>query len=85
MRPHGEKKWKNLPLIEGKINDYVFEITSSKNIFFFLHSNEKLRVFATEAFRSENSTETSNYSTEVSVETRETFESVTKIPKFRFC
>jgi len=34
-----------------------------------LHSNEKFRVFATEAFRSEKSTETSDYSTEVSVET----------------
>jgi hypothetical protein len=29
-----------------------------------VHSNEKLRVFASEAFRSEKSTETFNYSTE---------------------
>jgi hypothetical protein len=36
---------------------------------FTLHSNEKLQVFATEAFRSEKSTKTSNYSTEVTVET----------------
>jgi hypothetical protein len=49
------------------------------------HSNEKLRVFATEAFHSEKSTETSNYSTEVSVETHETFESISRSPKFRFC
>jgi hypothetical protein len=44
-----------------------------------LHSNEKFRVFATEVFRSEKSTETSNYSTEVSVETHETFESVSRL------
>jgi hypothetical protein len=50
------------------------------NFFFYLHSNEKLRVFATEAFRSEKSTETSNYSTEVSVETHETFESISRSP-----
>jgi hypothetical protein len=50
----------------------------------FLHSNEKLRVFASEAFRSEKSTETSNHSTEVSVETHEPFESISKSPKFRF-
>jgi hypothetical protein len=50
-----------------------------------LHSNEKLRVFATEAFRSQKSTETPNYSTEVSVETCEIFESVSINPKIRFC
>jgi hypothetical protein len=49
-----------------------------------LHSNEKLRVFATEAFRSVKSTEISNYSTEVSVGTHETFESISRSPKFRF-
>jgi hypothetical protein len=48
-----------------------------------LHSNSKFRVFATEAFRSEKSTETSDYSTEVSGETNEKFESITT-PKFRF-
>ena len=50
-----------------------------------MHSNEKFRVFATEAFRSEKSTETSDYSTEVSVETPETFESLSISPKFRYC
>jgi hypothetical protein len=40
------------------------------------HSNSKFRVFATEAFRSGKSTETSDNSTEVSGEINETFESV---------
>jgi hypothetical protein len=48
-----------------------------------IHSNEKLRVSAIETFRSEKSTETSNYSTEVSVENRQIFESVSISPKFR--
>jgi hypothetical protein len=45
---------------------------------------KKFRVFATEAFRSENSTETIDNSTEVSGEINETFESVSLPPKFRF-
>jgi hypothetical protein len=42
-------------------------------------------MLATEAFRSEKFTEISYYSTEVSVETRENFESVSRSPKFRYC
>jgi hypothetical protein len=38
-----------------------------KNVPKLIHSNSKFRVFATEAFRSEKSTETSDYLTEVSV------------------
>jgi hypothetical protein len=71
---------------------YLYIIVSFVMVFlehifekFALHSNEKLRVFATEAFRSEKSTETSNYSTEVSIETHETFESISRSPKFYFC
>jgi hypothetical protein len=47
-----------------------------------IHSNSKFRVFATEAFRSENSTESSDFSTEVSDETKKTFDSVSTTPKF---
>jgi hypothetical protein len=50
----------------------------------FVHSNSKFRVFTTEAFRSEKSTETSEDSIEVSGEINETFESVSTHPKFRF-
>jgi predicted ATP-grasp superfamily ATP-dependent carboligase len=49
-----------------------------------LHSNLKFRVFATEAFRSENLTETAAYLTEVLSEINERFESVSISPKFRF-
>jgi hypothetical protein len=51
---------------------------------FSVHSNSKFRVFATEAFRSEKSTETTDISTEVSGEINETFEAVSITPKFRF-
>jgi hypothetical protein len=50
-----------------------------------LHSNEKLRVFAAEASRSEKLTETYNYSTEVSVQTHETFDFFSISPKFSLC
>jgi hypothetical protein len=61
---------------KGKDNTKAFE--------FPIHSNSKFRVFATEAFRSEKSTETSDNSTNVSGEINETFESVSTHPKFRF-
>jgi hypothetical protein len=48
------------------------------------HSNSKFLVFATEAFRSEKFTETSDYLTEVLREINETFESVSISLKFRF-
>jgi hypothetical protein len=49
-----------------------------------IHSNSKFRIFATEAFRFEKYTETSDSTTEVSSEINETFESVSISSKFRF-
>jgi hypothetical protein len=49
-----------------------------------MYSNSKFRDSATEAFRFEKSTETSDYLTEVSGEINETLESVSISPKFRF-
>jgi hypothetical protein len=55
-----------------------------KTLFFqpTIHSNSKFQVFATKAFRSEKSTETSDNSTEVSGKINKTFESVTISPIF---
>jgi hypothetical protein len=56
----------------------------TRNMNFLVHSNSKFRVFATEAFCSEKSTETTDNSTEVSGEINETFLSVSMSPKFCF-
>jgi hypothetical protein len=55
--------------------DLVGVHESIRKIFtvYTVHSNSKFRVFATEAFRSEKSTETSDNSTEVSGEINEKF------------
>jgi hypothetical protein len=47
-------------------------------------SSSKFRVFATKAFRSEKSRETSDNLTEISGEINKTFETVSTTPKFRF-
>jgi hypothetical protein len=61
--------------VEAFYTENIFKLGKT-GTFNDLHSNQKFRVFATEAFRSEKSSETSDNSTEVSREINEIFESV---------
>jgi hypothetical protein len=56
--------------------DNLMEEIDEGELLNYLHSDSKFRVFATEPFRSEKSTQISDNSTEVSGEINETFESV---------
>jgi hypothetical protein len=60
------------------------KILDKNAVRFVVHSNSKFRIFATETFRSDKSTEISDYFTKDSGEINETFESVSISPKFVF-
>jgi hypothetical protein len=67
--------WVRKPEVSGQ----TFQLKTSVKVVFrnaSVYSNSKFRVCATDAFRSEKSTETSDNSTEVSSEINGTFESV---------
>jgi hypothetical protein len=67
---------KFLELVLGRQDHPKVRFSWTLTYAYDLHSNSKFQVFATEAYRSEKSTETFDNSTEVSGEINETFESV---------
>jgi hypothetical protein len=83
LRNERENGGKKLALVYGRVIPCQLDKSMSPWVA-NLHINSKFRVFATEAFRSEKSTETSDNSTEISGEINETFESVSISPKFCF-